>query len=53
MKEEKEVLIFTTVCFVVATIGLLYHGYCGMYVPSIISLPISVGCGAVIYYWIN
>ena len=53
MKEEKEVLVFTTVCFFVATIGLLYYGYHGVYIPSIINLPISIGCGAVIYYWIN
>ena len=53
MKDEKEVLIFTTVCFFVAMIGLLYHGYHGIHIPSIINLPISIGCGAVIYYWLN
>ena len=53
MKDEKEVLIFITVCLFVAEIGLLYHGYRGMRIPSIINFPISVGCGAVIYYWLN
>jgi len=53
MSDEKEVLIFTTICFLVATIGVLYHGYYGICIPSIINLPISIGCGAVIYYWLN
>ena len=53
MKEEKEVLIFTTVCFVVATIGLLYHGYRGMHIPWIINLSISIGCGVVLSYWFD
>ena len=53
MKEEKEVLIFTTVCFFAATIGLLYHGYHGFYIPSIISLPVSIGCGVLLSYWFD
>ncbi len=53
MKDEKEVLIFTTVCFFAATIGLLYHGYYGMRIPSIINFPVSIGCGALLSYWFD
>lgn len=53
MKGEKEVLIFTTVCFVVAEIGLLYHGYHGMRIPWIINLSISTGFGVVFSYWFD
>lgn len=53
MSDEKEVLILTTVCFLVATIGLLYHGYNGMRIPSIINLPVSIGCGALLSYWFD
>lgn len=53
MKEKKEVLIFTTVCFFVAMIGLLYYGYNGFYFPSIINLPVSIGCGVLLSYWFD
>jgi hypothetical protein len=50
---ENEALIFTTVCFFAAELGLLYHGYCGMRIPWIINLSIGAGFGVVLSYWFD
>jgi len=51
--EDRYVLVIITICLVFATLYLLYLGFNGHNVPTIINLPVSIACGIAISQWFN